>query len=200
MKSSGWSSPDTSVSDRAASRGIWACSAGVVAALALAPVAAAHVIVSPGRIAPGAEAQLFFSVADEEKVAITRVAIGVPPDFTIGSGELAAGWAVHRNSKTVMWDGNRLAPGEFANFGVYVEAPPREERAVFNVLVSLSDGTTLTYHPAVEVMRPGPTRDGTGRTLATAALAVGAAGLLLGLGAGFLALWLWLRPRPPDAF
>lgn len=187
MKSSAWSS-----------RSIWVSSAVASTALALAPAAAAHVGLSPARVAPGSEAQLVFAVPDEESVPITRVAIGLPPDFKAGAAEAKPGWTVHPGARTVMWDGNAIKPGRYVRFGLYVEAPTTEERAVFSVLVSLGNGKTLTYHPALDVQPAASIHDRGARTLATAALIVATLATVLGLAAGFLGLWLWLRPRPPD--
>ena len=79
-------------------------------------------------------------------------------------------------------------------------APDVREKAVFPVLVSLANGQTVTYNPSLLVEPAAAPRDEGARTLATAALIVGGAGLLVALGGGFLAFWLWLRPRPPDVF
>lgn len=189
MKSNAWSS-----------RGIWACSAGL-AALVLAPAAAAaNVTVAPRRIAPGSEALLVFSVADEESVPITRVAVGLPPDFKRSEVETKPGWKVVPSPRTVLWEGSTIRPGRYGQFGLYVQAPKTEERAIFSVLVSLGNGKTLTYHPAIEVQRVSATRDHVSRVLATAALVVAIVAALVALAGGFVAFWLWLRPRPPDAF
>ncbi|MGZ4389284.1 MAG: DUF1775 domain-containing protein [Gaiellaceae bacterium] len=189
MKSSAWSSRSISV-----------CSGLAVAALVLAPAASAHVVVSPERIDPGSDARIVFSVPNEESNAITRVAIGLPPDFELGESEVKAGWQTMTNARTVGWEGGRIMPGQFAEFVIHVRAPETTEHAVFSVLVSLTNGRTVTYQPTVDVAKAPAPRDEGARTLAEAALILAAVAVLLGLGGGFLALWLWLRPRPPDAF
>lgn len=189
MKSSGWSSRSISV-----------CSGLAAAALVLAPAAAAHVVVSPERIDPGSDARVVFSVPNDEAKAITRVAIGLPPDFDLGESEVKGGWRTMTNARTVGWEGGRIMPGQFAEFVVHVRAPETTERAVFTVLVSLANGRTVTYQPTVDVAKAPAPRDEGARTLAEAALIIAAVAVLLALGGGFLALWLWLRPRPPDPF
>ncbi|HET8607431.1 MAG TPA: hypothetical protein VFL66_10445 [Gaiellaceae bacterium] len=189
MKSSGWSS-----------RGTWACSAVALTALALAPAAASGVVASPQRIDPGSLARILFSVPDAESVAITRVAIGLPPDFRLGDSEVKGGWRTMTSERTVAWEGGRIMPGQFAEFVLHARAPWTTERAVFPVLVSLANGRTMTYQASVDVAKAPAPRDSGARTLAEAALIVAAIAVLLALGGGFLALWLWLRPRPPDPF
>ena len=189
MKCSGWSS-----------RGIWACSAALLGALAVAPAAGAHVTMSPARIDPGSEARLVFTVPDEEKVPITRVAIGLPPDFRLGQAEVAQGWSIETSPRTVSWSGSEIAPGRLVQFALTVDAPKTTERAVFQALVSLKDGQTLTYKPSLMVETAPQPHDAGARTLATAALIVGGVGVAFGLAGSFLALWLWLRPRPPDLY
>ena len=188
MRSSVWSS-----------RVISGCSAAAVA-LALAPAAGAHVTMRPVRIDPGSDARVVFSVPNETKATITQVAIGLPPDFRLGEAEVKPGWKTEMSSRTVTWKGHDIKPDQFAEFTLHVQAPDVEEKAVFPVLVSLANGQTVTYQPSL-LVEPAPApRDEGARTLATAALIVGGAGLLVAIGGGFLAFWLWLRPRPPDVY
>ena len=188
MKCSGWSS-----------RGIWASS--VLAALALAPAAAADLVqVTPSRVDPGADVRLVFSVPNTGAVAITRVAIGLPPDVQLGEAETRGGWTTEARQRTVAWEGSRIAPGQFADFALLLHVPPTEERAVFSVLASQANGQTMSYQTSLTVASAPATRDHAARTLATAALIVASIAALLALGGSFLALWLWLRPRPPDPY
>jgi uncharacterized protein YcnI len=178
------------------SRGIWACSA----ALLLAPVAAADVEISPQRIDPGETARLVFWVANDAKVPITAVAIGIPGDFQLGDAEAKGSWKTSVRARTATWDGYRIAPSQFTFFTVTVKAPKTEERAVFSILTSKANGGTATYQDEVRVVTAQPTRDKTARLTATLALIVASVAALVGLAGGLLALWLWLRPRPPDAY
>jgi len=184
MRSSGWSSRVT-----------WGCSGAALAALALAPVAAAAPSVTPARVAPGSAARLVFTVPNEQKVAIRRVAIGLPPDFELSQAELKGGWQTELRQRTVAWEGKSIRPGQLATFTLRVQAPKVEEQAVFPVLASLADGRTLTYRVWLTVAKAPAPRDEGARTLATAALIVAAVAVLLALGSSLLALWLWLRPR-----
>ncbi len=186
MKCSAWSS-----------LGIWVSSALVGAALLAAPASGAGVDagVTPLRISPGADARLVFSVPNGEKRAITRVAIGLPPDFTLLQAEAKGGWRSEVRKRTVTWEGFQIRPNQFANFALEVHAPSVEERAIFPVLASLSDGRTITHEVTLTVDWPASPRDDGARTLATAALIVAAVATLLALAAGLLAVWLWLRRR-----
>jgi hypothetical protein len=152
--------------------------------------------VTPLRVAPGSSPRLVFTVPNEETVAIERIAIGLPPDFTIAQAELKGGWKTDAGQRTVTWEGKRIMPGQLATFTLRVQAPDLEERAVFPVLASYANGRTLTYQVSLRVEPPPGPRDEGARTLATAALIVAAVAVLLALGGGLLAFWLWLRPRP----
>jgi hypothetical protein len=184
MRSSGWSS-----------RGIWGCSAAALAALALVHSASAEPSVTPSRIAPGSSPRLVFTVPNEKNVAIRRVAIGLPPDFSLAQAELKGGWKTDVLGRTVTWEGKSIMPHQLATFILRVHAPGVEERAVFPVLASYANGRTLTSQVWLRVEPAPPPRDEGARTLATAALIVAAVAVLLALGGGLLALWLWLRPR-----
>jgi uncharacterized protein YcnI len=181
------------------SRGISACRGAVLAlglALVLAPAAAADVSISPGRVDPGNEARLVFSVANESTSPIKTVAIGLPPDFELGEAEVKGSWKTDVNKRTVTWEGSRIAPGRLATFTLNVRAPHVEEKAMFSVLASLADGRTVTYESGVDVVRPAPIVDRTARQIATAALIVASVAAVVAIAGGLLALWLWLRPRP----
>jgi hypothetical protein len=161
----------------------------------LAPVAAAGPEVSPTRVDPGTTPRLVFIVPNEEKVAIDRIAIGLPPDFRLLQAEVKGGWHTEVRERTVSWDGRSIMPNQLVTFTLQVEAPNIEERALFPVLVSLGNGRTLTHQVSLTVGPPAAPRDESARTLATAALIVAAVAVALALGGGLLAFWLWLRPR-----
>jgi uncharacterized protein YcnI len=156
--------------------------------------------VTPQRVDPGTDVRLVFSVPNTSAVAITRVAIGLPPDFQLEEAETQGGWTTEARQRTVAWEGSRIVQGQFADFGLLVRVPSTEERAVFSVLASQANGQTITYQTSLTVASEPAPRDHGARTLATAALIVASIAALLALGGSFLALWLWLRPRPPDPF
>ncbi|HET7045211.1 MAG TPA: hypothetical protein VFI37_10215 [Gaiellaceae bacterium] len=164
--------------------------------MTFAGAAAAEPSVTPTRVEPGSLPRLVFTVPNEKHVAIRRVAIGLPPDFSLAQAELKGGWKTDTRQRTVAWEGKSIMPGQLATFTLRVRAPNVEERAVFPVLAGYADGRTLTYQVSLRVEPAPPPRDEGARTLATAALIVAAVAVLLALGAGLLALWLWFRPRP----
>jgi len=177
------------------SRGISACS-GLVLALALAPAAAADVSILPGRVDPGREARLVFSVANESTSPIKTVSIGLPPDFELGEAEVKGSWKTDVNKRTVTWEGSRIAPGRLATFTLNVRAPRVEEKAMFSVLASLANGRTTSTALSYVTVRPAPIVDRTARQIATVALIVASVAAVVAMAGGLLALWLWLRPRP----
>jgi uncharacterized protein YcnI len=180
MKCSAWSSLVIS-----------ACSA-----LVLTATATAGVDVSPQRIDPGATARLVFWVTNDSKSTIKAVAIGVPSDFQLAEAEAKGSWRTSTHTRTATWDGNRIAPGQFAFFVLTVRAPKIDERGVFSILASKADGSTATWQATVNVILAQPTRDARARLTATIALIVASIAALLALAGGILALYLWLRPRP----
>ncbi len=134
---------------------------------------------------------------NEAKVAIRRVAIGFPPDFTLDQAEMKGGWKTEVRERTVAWEGNSILPAQLATFTLQVKAPRVQEHALFPVLLSLADGRTLTYQVLLTVGPAPSPRDSGARTLATAALIVASVAVVLALAGALLALWLWLRRPEP---
>ncbi len=172
----------------------------MLAALALAPAAAAHGTVTPRTISPGSDVLLSFAVPNEGKAKpdAVRVVIAVPPAFQLDDAGARPGWEAHvvGNRTTVSWRGGAIPPGQYETFSIRGTAPGRPVRLVFTVLVAHTTGPTDTYRPVVVVEPPPPRHDEGARTLGRAALALAIAAVIIALGGGFLALWLWLRPPP----
>jgi hypothetical protein len=135
-------------------------------------------------------------VPNDGKVAITRVAIGIPGDFALAEAEAKGSWKTLVRARTATWEGYRIDPGQFAFFTLTVKAPKVAERAMFSILASKANGSTATYQAQVNVVEAQPTRDNSARLIATIALVVASVAALVALAGGILALWLWLRPRP----
>ena len=75
-------------------RSIIVATAVAAAALALPAVASAHVVVTPGSVAPGGFATFTLSVPTEGNSPTRRVELSIPQSVTFGSYEAVRGWRI----------------------------------------------------------------------------------------------------------
>jgi uncharacterized protein YcnI len=126
--------------------------AAATGALALPPVAEAHVSVQPSEAASGAFVREDVRVPNEEdKANTTKVAVQFPDGFTDASYEPVPGWSVKikktklakpvkndegqvitEQVKQITWSGGKIAPGQFQDLPLSVQIPGKA-------------GTTLTF-------------------------------------------------------
>jgi len=168
-----------------------------LAALGLPGAAAAHVTVTPHRLAPDAEGLLGFSAPNErERVSVRALTVTLPPGFVVGSVETKSGWEARTDGRTVTWRGGRIPPGQFDQFTLRAVAPERNGRFSVAAVEQFSDGRRETFRPRITVgplpaaVRPG--RDSGARALGKFALGVALAAALIAATAGFVALRTWL--------
>ena len=171
--------------------------------LALPSAAAAHVTVTPRRLAPGAEALLVFSAPNErERVTVDALTVELPAGFVVGAVETKDGWQVTNAGRTVTWSGGRIPPGQFALFSLRAVASDRDGTFSATAVERFGDGRRAIFHPRVSVgilrTAPKPGADSGARTLGKFALGVALAAALLSVAAGFLALRTWLFGGEPD--
>jgi uncharacterized protein YcnI len=200
------------------------------AALALPAAASAHVTVQPSTAPAGGFTRLDVRVPNErDDSATTKVDVQMPPGFAEASYEPRPGWTVtvqHKKLATpiktdegdeiteavsrITWTGRgkqgRIAPGQFADFGLSVAMPDGKagDKLIFKALQTYDNGDvvrwigpagseepapTVTLTDAADESRASPdpspapasADDGGGSDgLAIAALIVGALGLLAG--------------------
>ena len=158
----------------------------VVALVALAPPATAHVTVSPEEATKGGFTKLAFSVPNEEDAADTvQVAVMFSDDHPLPfvSVKPKAGWTVKVTKAElptplltddgqvteavteIVWSGGKIAPGEFDEFEVSVGPLPKDiDVLVFPAVQTYSDGTTAawsqqTFDGQPEPERPAPQLD-----------------------------------------
>ena len=183
MRCSGWSS-----------LGISACS--VVAALALAAPADAHLSINPASVRAGALVDLVFSIPNAaDPNGISQVTIKAPDSFVLDDGEAIAGWTQARTGQTLTWRGGNIPLREYARFGIRGTPPPRAGTVLFNVLVADRTGRSITYRVGISVVAHAA-RDNGARSLGKGAFLVAIVAAALALGALFVALYVWLRPPP----
>jgi uncharacterized protein YcnI len=130
------------------------------AALVLAPAAAAHVTVSPDEVAADSFARFAIRVPNERTGAdTTKVTLRLPPGLFFVSFQPKPGWRrtvtmekldppatvfgerVTERVATVTWEGGRIAPGEFDEFGMSAKVSNAPRRTlVFPALQTYSNG------------------------------------------------------------
>ena len=177
--------------------------AAAIAALALAAPAAAHVEVTPTRVAPLAAVRFVFTVPNERpRGSIVGLRLSLPAGLVLGEVELVSGWSAHASAHEVVWRGGPIPPGQFAAFSLLATASGRRTVLPIAAEELYADGSVEHFRPTVTVgpaastaTRPLAGHDSGARTLGGFALAFALAALLLGLAGGFGFLWLWLRPR-----
>lgn len=181
--------------------------------------AGAHEEITPSSVVTGRAAFLTFTVANERQVALVSVTLAPPAGLVLGPvTREPQGWSAARAPSGITWSGGSLAPGRFEQWGVELEAPDQPGAFTFRSTLRFADGRTdshdvpLTVSPAGVTLgeaAPGASvatttvatvappaiagQVGSARRQANLALAVGGAGLLVGLASLALAT---RRPRP----
>jgi uncharacterized protein YcnI len=168
---------------------------GIVAMLAIAPGAFAHVTITPTHAEPGADVLLTFVVPDENpSTPVVGVTLRPPRAFHYEGVEAPTGWRLQRVGKALAWTGRTIAPGRFETFALTGSAK-QSAMLVFAVQERYADGSTARYHPRLVVAAPTApaARDRGAHTLGLAALVVAIAGAVVAVGTFFFVLALWLR-------
>jgi periplasmic copper chaperone A len=152
--------------------------AALLAALALAGPASAHVTVTaPGAVAGGSDQEITFRVPVETDVATTAVTVSLPTDTPIASVEVQAipGWT-HTQKTTklatpiktddgditeavsqITWTagaGNGLKPGEFGAFTIIAGQLPDATSLKFAAIQTYANGSVVKW---IQVAAPGST-------------------------------------------
>jgi len=172
-------------------------------ALLAAPLAAAHVTVSPEAIQAGTTATLAFQSPNEGTGApVTGLRLVLPAGLAVDQLEVAPGWSASVRGRTVTWSGGRIPPGQFAVFSLVVTASAGTGTLAIEARQTFADGTSAEWRPALSVTEAAPAgaagRDAGARSLGKAALAVAIAAAGFAVLACFLGLFLWLRRDSGD--
>ena len=162
--------------------------AAATGALALAPAAFGHAIVSPPVAKAKVLQQFTLSVPTEkEGVATTSVELFVPPGFEVDSFEPSPGWTRSEDPNRYIWSRGRVPTGEDAvfRFNAILDS---SKRYTFKVRQEYSDGSTVDWNGPESSDTPAPLVDGVSSvggggttTLTIVALIVGAIGVVLGI-------------------
>ena len=151
--------------------------AAVVAVLALAPVAGAHVTLQPEQVPAGGFTRLDVRVPNESDNAdTTKVVLQMPPGFLSVSYEKVPGWnieiAMRKLDKpveqfgeqvteevdTITFSGGAIAPGEFQDFGLSVGVPEGKPGSMltFKAIQTYNDGEIRRWIGPPDAESPAP--------------------------------------------
>jgi periplasmic copper chaperone A len=176
------------------------------AALIFAPAAAAHVTINPDAVPADSFVRFDLRVPNEREDALTtKVAVKLPEGLVEVRFEHKQGWKRSVTVKTVTWQGGKIGPGEFDEFGLSAKVPDEPgTKLTFPVVQTYSNGEVVRWIGPPDADEPAPqvtleaaapaerTSDGRDNGRANLALGLGIAGL----AAGLLAVGLIYFKRP----
>jgi uncharacterized protein YcnI len=148
----------------------------LVFGLALAPVAGAHVTLNPNTVPADSFARFAVRVPNERPSAdTTKVVVQIPEDLSFVSLQPKPGWThtvtmvklpkpitndegetVTERIGTVTWEGGKIAPGEFDEFGLSAKVPDKEGTLVFPSTQTYSNGEVVHWVGAADADEPAP--------------------------------------------
>lgn len=160
--------------------------------LAVVPVAAAHVTLSPAAVEAGTTARILVSTPNERPGHETvRVTVDVPPQVEIASAQAPAGWLVEHTDRTATWSGDRISGEETVDFPVELHGLGPAGAVEVTANQDYEDGAKVTWQASLTVLPA----EGAAAPQSHAGRAVVAAVTGLVLVAGGLAVLHRLRRR-----
>jgi uncharacterized protein YcnI len=208
----------------------------VAGALLLVPAASAHITVNPNDVPADSFSRFAVRVPSERPSAdTTKIVLKLPLGLDFVSFQPKPGWTrsvtmaklakpvtddegetVTERIATVTWEGGKIGPGEFDEFGISAHVPAKQGTLVFQALQTYSNGEVVRWIGAPDSDTPAPRVTVTPKvseasaTSATVAASAGSSegggrdGLTLGLAiaglvAGLAALAIALIRRPRGA-
>lgn len=148
-----------------------------LAALVLVPAASAHVTVNPNEVPAGSFSRFAVRVPTERPNAdTTKVVLQLPEDLAFVSFQPKPGWTrtvtmvklakpvtndegetVTERIGTVTWEGGKIAPGEFDEFGLSAKVPDTAgQTLVFPAVQTYSNGEVVRWIGAADADTPAP--------------------------------------------
>jgi periplasmic copper chaperone A len=150
----------------------------VAAALALPAAASAHVTLQPSTAPADGFTRLDVRVPNERDDAATvKVDVQLPPGFAFVSYEPRPGWKVtvqrakaeqpieveggfevDEEVRQITWQGGRIGPGEFVDFGLSLRMPKGEagDKLTFKALQTYEDGDVVRWIGPEDADEPAP--------------------------------------------
>jgi hypothetical protein len=169
-----------------AARAACALAALGAAALLVAPVAPAHVTLSPPFVEAGVPARVVFETPNERAPrSTTSLRIEAPPGVELGRVAPPPGWGLVITDRVATWTGGRIAGTEVVSFPLEVTAHIRAGTETFRAVQGYDDGEDVLWEAPLTVVPAGESAPSQhlGR-----ALAAGAAGLGV-IAVSLLLLW-----------
>jgi periplasmic copper chaperone A len=155
----------------------YSLAAAVVAILALAPAAGAHVTLQPEQAPAGGFTRLDVRVPNErDNAGTTKVEVQFPPGFLSVSVEPVPGWnselAMRKLDKpveqfgeqvteevgSITFSGGEIAPGEFQDFGLSLAVPEGRPGSMltFKAVQTYSNGEVVRWIGPPDSEEPAP--------------------------------------------
>jgi uncharacterized protein YcnI len=135
--------------------------AALLALLALAPAASAHVTVAPDRVAPGSVVELAIRVPNERDVPTTKVAVQIPAGLEVFSFSEVPGWtreateAADGTLESVTWTGS-LSAGSYVSFDLLGSTPDQPGELVFKAVQTYEGGEEVAWIGEPDSDEPAP--------------------------------------------
>jgi uncharacterized protein YcnI len=126
-----------------------------LAALAIVPSAAAHVVVSPAFVQSEATESIDLTGPNERDVPMTGFAVTVPDGLDIVHAHGPDGWEASIAGRTATWNGGTVAAGAEATFGLVLDVTADPGTVELQAQQRYRDGVvrwpiSLTVTPAAE--------------------------------------------------
>lgn len=145
-------------------------------ALVLVPAASAHVTVNPNEVPAGSFSRFAVRVPTELPDAdTTKVVVQLPEDLAFVGFQPKPGWkrtvtmvklakpitndegeTVTERIDAVTWEGGKIAPGEFDEFGLSAKVPDTPKTLVFPATQTYSNGEVVHWIGAADADTPAP--------------------------------------------
>ena len=140
------------------------------------PAASAHVTVNPRTVQADSFARFAVRVPDEAEDAQTvKITVQLPESVSFVSFQPKPGWkrsvtmvklakpitndegeTVTERIATVTWEGGRIAPGEFDEFGLSAKVPAAQGKLVFPTVQTYSNGDVVRWIGDPDSDTPAP--------------------------------------------
>jgi uncharacterized protein YcnI len=185
-----------------ARRGAVILTSSLLAVVALAGTAFAHIGITPGSAPAGSATELTFRVPDEEAMAATvEVQVKVPTDHPIAQllVQPVPGWQVSVQTITlakpvttddgtfstavslVTWRGGKILPGQYQDFSVSADPlPTGVSQLVFKAIQTYSNGDVVRWIDLAQPGEPAPDHPAPILTLTPAGTTPGASSATTG--------------------
>ena len=129
------------------------CLLGAVLALSLAPLAAAHVTVSPPFVDDGVPSIVVFQTPNERPPhATTSLRLQAPAGIDLAVSDPPAGWQLSVSEGVATWTGGRIESSSVVAFPLQVTAHTNAGLQTFRAIQGYDDGETVSWNTTLTVL------------------------------------------------